>query len=210
MLLHRVGAERAAAADGSHDGPCPAHVVIASAFDGDRDLGANRGAIALHADQVHVDPVVALAGILEQPQGVTVRGHRAANLRDDVLVAVAVEIGEGDAVSLVQLARAGRGGDAHERLALLVQQQLVRQDRSKRRAAHAEIHVEVAVVVDVAEVGGHRHQHLVQPDLGGDVAERPVSEIAIQLRGLRVVRHAEVGPQSGWNALRDGRVRMGE
>src|SRR5438552_2185454 len=82
----------------------PAAHFLPNLPDPHRDLGANRRAIALHADQPHVDPVVALTGILEQPQRVAIRGHRSANLRDDVLVAVAVEIGEGDAVALVQLA----------------------------------------------------------------------------------------------------------
>ena len=42
----------------------------------------------------------------------TIGRHGAADLGDDVLVAVAVEIGEGDAVALVQLAGAGRSRDA--------------------------------------------------------------------------------------------------
>ena len=45
---------------------------------------------------------------------VAVARHRAAEVEDDVLVAVVVEIDEGDAVALLEVAGAGRFGDVEE------------------------------------------------------------------------------------------------
>ena len=87
-----------------------------SAIDRHGDPGADRRAVGLHADQLERDPVVAVAGVLEQPQRVRVAGRGAADLEDDFLVAVVVEIGKRDAVALVQLAGAGRRGHVDERL----------------------------------------------------------------------------------------------
>ena len=52
------------------------------------------------------NPVVAVPRVLEQPERVRVAGRRAADLEDDLLVAVVIEIGERHAVSLVQFAGA--------------------------------------------------------------------------------------------------------
>ena len=65
----------------------------------------------------------------------------------------------------------GRVGDVHERLAVPVAQQHARHERAVRRAAGAEIDVEEAVVVDVAEVRPHRHEHLGQSGLARHVRE---------------------------------------
>ena len=185
VQFHRVRAERSTARHGAVDFPPARRECHAR---------ADRRAVALRADEPQVDPAVRVAGILEQPQRVPIRLHRAADFGDDVLVAVAIEIGEGDAVSLVQLAGARGRRRVREGLPRQVQQQLVRHDRRERRAAHAEVDVEEAVVVDVAEVGRHRHPDLVEPDLGGDVREASVAEVAIQLQRLGVVRASQIRP----------------
>jgi hypothetical protein len=56
-------------------------------------------------------------------------------------------------------------GHVDERRPPFVAQQQTRDERRVRRVAGAEIEIEEAVVVDVAEVGAHHHQHLVQSQL---------------------------------------------
>ena len=60
----------------------------------------------------------------------TVAVGRAPHLGDDVLVAVVVEIGKGDAVSLVQLTRSRRGSDIHEILSVVIAQKDVGNERA--------------------------------------------------------------------------------
>jgi hypothetical protein len=50
--------------------------------------------------------------------------------------------------------------------------------------AHAEIDVEVAIVIDVAEVGAHGHEDLIQPYLGGDVRECAIVKVTIEFESF--------------------------
>src|SRR5574339_600999 len=89
-------------------------------FDRDLDTRADRGSIRPYANELDPEPVVTVARVLEQPERVCIAGRGAADLEDDLLVAVVIEIGERDAMSLVHLARTGRDGHVDERLAALV------------------------------------------------------------------------------------------
>ena len=59
--------------------------------------------------ELHVDPVVAMPGVLEQDVMGLVAGVAPPDDEEDVDVAVAVVVGERDPVSLLQVAGAGRG-----------------------------------------------------------------------------------------------------
>ena len=131
------------------------------------------------------------AGVLEHRVVVAVAGHRPAGVQHDVLVAVAIEIGEGDAVAFLQVPGAGRLGDVVEAPAGVVAQQDVRDQRSERRRAGPEIDVEEAVVVDVADVGAHRRHDARHAHRRGHIGE-PVARVAIQLQRLRRGRLSEV------------------
>ena len=63
------------------------------------DAGANRRAVGFRADQLEFDPVVAEARVLEDGVHRAVAGVGAAELFEDVLVAVVVDVGKGDAVA---------------------------------------------------------------------------------------------------------------
>ena len=103
VCCKRVGAEAAARRDVPVDG----QRLLAG---GDHlDAGADGRPVGLLADQLHRQPVVALAGVLEQDVVVLVAGHGAAHLDEDVDVAVAVPVAAGDAVPLLQVPGAGRG-----------------------------------------------------------------------------------------------------
>ena len=72
----------------------------------DGDSGADRGPIALHPDQLQRNPIVSMPRVFKQPHRMAVGGGGAADLGDDVFVAIVVEIGEGNAMALVQFASA--------------------------------------------------------------------------------------------------------
>src|SRR5262249_19640235 len=134
----------------------------------------------------------AMSRILEQSKRVRVTRRRSPQLLDDVLVAIIVDVGEGNAVAFVQLTGAGRGGDVDEGSSAVVPQQYIRKQRTVRRAARSEVHVEKAVVVDVAEVGGHRHEDLVEANLRRDVLECSVPEVSVQLERGRIVGESQI------------------
>src|SRR5262249_44867497 len=130
--------------------------------------------------QLHRQPAVALPGVLEQGVEVTVPGGGAAELDEQVHAAVAVPVAAGDAVALLQLPRPGGGGDLGEALAADVLEHAVGDERFQVRVARAEVEVEVAVVVEVGEVGAHGGEDLVHAGLLADVLEALAAEVAVQ------------------------------
>ena len=90
------GAETSAAADGVED-----LAALAALDDGDADARAGAEAIRLHAGQVQLDPVVAVAGILVEREPELVAGIDASHVLDDVLIAGVVDVAEGNPVSLL-------------------------------------------------------------------------------------------------------------
>ena len=104
-----------------------------------------------------------------------------------------VEIGKGDTVSFVQLPGAGGCGDIHEIFSVVIAKQHVGNQRPIRGVSGAEVNIQKAVVVHVAEVRAHGHEDLVQPDLCGHVLERAVPHVLVELQSPGVVRKAEIG-----------------
>src|SRR5262245_25676685 len=102
------------------DGPIDRAGVPSFVFNRQFDSRTNRRAVGSHSHQPQADPIVSVAGILEQPEWMTVSRRRAARFRHDFLVAVIVQIGEGHAVSFVKLAGTRRGGDVDEEFPLSV------------------------------------------------------------------------------------------
>jgi hypothetical protein len=102
--------------------------LAALVFHRDRDASPDGGAVGLHAGELQVDPVVAVPWILEEAQRVGIARRGAAHLEHDLLVAIVIEIGERDAMALVQLPGAGRGRDVDERFPVLVAQQHARDE----------------------------------------------------------------------------------
>ena len=83
----------------------------------DLDPGADGRPVGLLADELHGQPVVPLAGVLEQDVVILVAVDRAARLDEEVDVAVAVPVAAGHAVPFLQVAGAGSAGDLGESLA---------------------------------------------------------------------------------------------
>src|ERR1700749_2959658 len=128
MLLQRIGAKRPSAANRAVNGTFRLTLILHGYF----DARSNRCPVGFDPDQMNIDPVVAASWIFEEPQGMCVRRYGAANLRENVLVAVAGQIGKRDPVSLVQFAGPRRRRDIYKRLSRFIEKQNVRQQPGKR------------------------------------------------------------------------------
>ncbi len=123
---------------------------------------------------------LALPGLLVEGALEGVAGLGAAHLFEDVFEAGAAEVGEGYAVALLQVAEVGCGGDVLEGAAFGVAEEAVREEGLVGGVAGAEIDVEPAVVVEVAEVGAHGEDGAVEVGCGGDVGEGAVVVVAVE------------------------------
>jgi hypothetical protein len=82
-LFGRIPAKRTGLANCSVNGPRTGVAILHCQM----DLRTNSFTICFHAKQAHVQPVVAVAGILEDSQRVLVSGNRASVSGDDILAA---------------------------------------------------------------------------------------------------------------------------
>ena len=96
LLPERVAAEASAGVDGAANG-----ALARSTRDGKLYARADGGAVGFHAHKLELQPVVAMAGIRVEDVRVGIAGDSAAHILMDVLVAVVVEVREGDAVPLL-------------------------------------------------------------------------------------------------------------
>lgn len=85
VKFHRIRAERSAAADGFINRSLGLTLILHRDF----NARADRGPIRFYSDETDVDLIVAAPRILEQPHGMRIRRNRAADLRKNVLIAVA-------------------------------------------------------------------------------------------------------------------------
>ena len=146
----------------------------------DADAGPERGAVGPGADQLDFQPVTARPRVSEQGVVRLIARRRAAQLHEQVEVAVAIVVGKGDAVPLLEMARPGRAGDVLEPEALDVAEHQLDVQALVRHVAGPQVDVEEPVVVHVAEVRAHRGHGAVEPQLGGDLAKAVGTEVAIQ------------------------------
>src|SRR5258708_10625992 len=191
MLLQGGGAKRASAADGALDEALTSTFVL----DGELNVSANRGAITLGSYQPQTDPVVAVAGILEQTNGVAIARDRASSFGNDLFIAVVIEVGEGNAVPLMKFARARRRGNVDKFLPELVVKENIRQNVAVRWSSSAQVKIEKPVVIDIAEIGTHGIENTIQANFGGHVAKCPISLIVVELERFHVVRNAQLASQ---------------
>src|ERR1039458_3781711 len=122
MLLHRIASEGTGLPNRPEDGPWRGVSVLHR----DMNLRPHAGAIGLDAHQSHIDPVVLVAWIIEDPDVVLVRRDRSADPGQNVLTALAGQVGKNDRVSLVQFSCSRRLGDIYKRFAIFVAEQHIR------------------------------------------------------------------------------------
>ena len=154
------------------------------------DACANGGPIRSLTDELDGKPVIPLAGILEENVVVTVAGGGAAHVNEDIDIAVAVPIAAGHAVSLLQVAGARGRGDVAEALAGHIPEQAIGDKGLQGGVSGAQVKVQVAVIVEVAEVRAHGGKVQVEPGLAGHVLEPPALQVAIKPIGPAAVRQA--------------------
>ena len=104
VLLERIATEAGAVADSAEDVPgCGVGLV-----DLNVDAGAEGDAIGVDAFEAERDPVIPVAGVAVERGLKGVAGLRAAHLFEHVFEAGAVEVSEGDAVTLFAGGRSRR------------------------------------------------------------------------------------------------------
>ena len=113
-------------------------------------------------DQTDLEPVRAGAGIREQHVAEAVAAEHAAGVDEDVLIAVAVEVGDGDGAGLLQVADAGVGGDVGESASAAVAVQHLRHQALVARVGGADVEIEKAVAVEVADAEAAAEQHALR------------------------------------------------
>jgi len=186
FLAERGGTETASAGDfamqGARAGGCE---------DNDAQAGAAGVAVGFHALELKLDPAIAVAGVGEKLVAVGVARDGAAHVRVDVLIAVVVDIAEGDGVPLLELAEAAGGGDVLEAAAAVVAEHAIGNEGGVIGVAGANIEIEPAVVIEIAEIAAHGVKDLVEADLFGDIGEGAVALVAEEAGAVAGVRDAE-------------------
>lgn len=112
LLLERVAAETSAGADGGMDVPLAGLLA-----DVHPNAGAHGAAVRLHALEQQRDPMVAMPGVQVEHVLEPVALHGAAHVLENILIAVVVQVAEGHAVSLLEMAKSAGDGDILEKLA---------------------------------------------------------------------------------------------
>ena len=135
-------------------------------FEEDVDAGSDGGAIGANTFKVQPKPAVGGTGILEQAVVGVVAGEGATHDHVDILVAVVVEVGEGHAMALLQVAGAGGGADVLEMGAAVVSVHPVGDERGEVGVSGGEVEVEPSIVVEIAEVAAHGVADPVEPGHG--------------------------------------------
>ncbi len=89
------------------------------------------------------------------------------------------------------MARPRAGGDLGEALAADVFEHAVGDQSRKAGLARAQIHVEIAVVVEVGVVASHRGKDHVEAGFAGHVFETLSAPIVVELVGIEPMRPAQ-------------------
>src|SRR5437667_8580975 len=108
--------------------------------------------------------MVCMAGILIQNAPELVVWVDPAHDFEDVLVAVVVDVAEGNPMALLQMAEPAGRAYVLESLSFVISKHPVRDQRGEARIAGAQVEIEPSVVVQIAEIGSHGEQQLIQTD----------------------------------------------
>src|SRR5262249_23612874 len=104
-LSQGVGAKATAAADDAIN-----RARASAVMDFGTQPGADGGPVGACSNQTYLEPVGAVAGIGEQHIAELVAAKHASGIHEDVLIAIAVEIGNRDGTGLLQEPDPGAGG----------------------------------------------------------------------------------------------------
>lgn len=94
-----------------------------------------------------------------------------------------IEIGEGDAVSLLKMAESARLGDVGEETSPVVSEREIRHQHLERDVTRPEVEIEITVVVEITEIRPHRMRDPVEAEFGGPIDES--SPTITQVMGVR-------------------------
>ena len=116
VLFRGVAAKRACLSHSTPDGACNSGAILHRYL----NLCSDSRSIGFDSHQAHIDPVVAVSGILKEANNVLLGGDGTAVLADDVFLPVAPQISKGNAVAFMQFAGTGRRGDVDELFSIVI------------------------------------------------------------------------------------------
>src|SRR5262249_32811734 len=151
LLAERVSSEAAAAVHPPVERAAPPAVL-----DHQMQPRADGRTVRLPALQRDRHPVVAEARVLEQDIAESVARVGAAELLENILVAVIVEVRKGHAMALLQVAESTGGCDVREARSSAVVIHGVGDEPLVFGKTGAQVEIEPPVVVEIAEVRAHR------------------------------------------------------
>src|SRR3954447_25240988 len=109
--------------------------------------------------------MVAMPWIFVEHIMINIAADRAAHVLVNVLIAIVVDVAEGNTVALLQITKAARCRDVLEAFSAVIAKHPVRNDRGKIRIARAEVKVQEPIIVQIAKVGSHRMKNVVKARL---------------------------------------------
>ena len=112
-LPERIGTEASAAVHVTIDGPC---ARLALFLHHHPDAGADRRSIGTGSDESNGDPIVSESGVFKERVIELVPGCPSAHLHIEVLVPIVIKVGEGDSVSLLEMAESPVPGNVGKAL----------------------------------------------------------------------------------------------
>jgi len=96
----------------------------------------------------------------------------ASDRNQDVFVPVVAKIRQGHALTFVELGGARRGSDIQESISFIVAKKHFGGESAILRAAGCEKNIQEAVVIDISEIGPHRHVDFIEANFGSHILKR--------------------------------------
>ena len=134
--------------------------VIAPGFDDDSRTHAEP--VRLDANQPQCHPVSVVAGVFKQHVTESIAGVKSAQLMEQVLVSVIVQVTERHSVTLLDVPEPATKSNIGKFPAFFVTVHGVRYLRLEGRFTGAEVEIQPAVIIDIAVVGSHRQVRSIE------------------------------------------------
>src|SRR5688572_17616968 len=95
-------------------------------------------------------------------------------------------------MAFLQMPESAGGGDILKPNSAVVAKHSVWDQRGKIGISGAQVEIEIAIIIEIAEVGAHGVQHAIKTGFLRHVLECTVAIVAIQARPFPLVRKAEI------------------
>jgi hypothetical protein len=112
-------------------------------------------AVGANALELEFEPAISVARIGEELIAINVRVYRATDDRVNILIAIVIDVSEGDAMSLLQLPETTGGRDVLKAPLAIVAEHSIGQQRREIRIAGTDVEIEPAIIVQIPKIAAH-------------------------------------------------------